>query len=74
MSYLNDEPVRVEIQDRLIEALDLSLRRHSNDEETFIECVLCGKWEEHTDECPMPKIQEWMDHDPKIQTEEWMKS
>lgn len=32
---------------------------HQSDE-TLVECHVCGEWEGHTDECPIPAIQKWL--------------
>ena len=40
--------------------LDVSQERHSNDEETFVACHLCGSWEGHEDECPVPALLDWL--------------
>jgi hypothetical protein len=52
--------------DELIEDTRIS---HSNDDgETFLECVVCGDWEGHTDECPMPHLiaELWRENDKLI--------
>jgi hypothetical protein len=27
--------------------------------ETFPECMLCGEWDDHLKECPIPRIETW---------------
>ncbi len=39
---------------------DNAIVRHSNDDETFLECLVCGEWDGHADECPMPAIERWL--------------
>jgi RNA 3'-terminal phosphate cyclase len=39
--------------------LDVATARHSNGDETFIECKVCGAWEDHTAECFVPAIEKW---------------
>lgn len=38
------------------QAIDSAEVRHydHNSDETFIECLICGEWEEHKDGCPIP--------------------
>lgn len=54
-------------EDDVIEALeglmDVALIKHFDPkaDETFIECKVCGGWEEHADDCPMPLILRIMD-------------
>lgn len=32
----------------------------SHDEaETFMECRICGEWDGHTDDCPIPAVLRW---------------
>lgn len=40
--------------------VDSAIVRHSNTEETFVECLVCGDWEGHTDDCPVPALERWM--------------
>lgn len=50
----------IELADQL---LDASQRRHTDrqSEETFVECLACGKWEEHADDCFVPKLKAWIE-------------
>ena len=51
----------IDLVDRLREE---SIVRHSTggeDPETFTECRLCGGWEDHADDCPIPAIERWLD-------------
>lgn len=42
--------------------LDIATELHFDNqtEETFSECRLCGEWEGHTDQCPIPALKQWM--------------
>lgn len=49
----------------LINAIaDEATARHhdSQSDETLVECRVCGEWEGHTDLCPIPAIQKWLDN------------
>lgn len=48
--------------DTLNGLLDDAIRRHTerSTEETFEECILCGEWEGHTDQCPIPAIDRFL--------------
>jgi hypothetical protein len=48
----------------LNDVLDAATLRHSNGDETFIECRLCGEWDGHTDACPLPTIEGWLEGPP----------
>ena len=50
------------LNEQLEEFLDNSQakRRDSFSEETFTECMLCGEWEGHKDNCPVPAIEKWL--------------
>lgn len=49
--------VVVEIVNLLV---DNAIVSHSNGDETFHECLVCGDWEGHTDDCPMPALERWL--------------
>lgn len=49
-----------ELIDLVNHLVDLAIVPHSNGDETFQECRLCGRWEEHADECPVPALERWM--------------
>lgn len=49
-----------EVVDLLNHVVDVCIVRHSNGDETFQECRVCGEWEGHTDLCPMPAIERWL--------------
>lgn len=37
------------------------VRHHdTQSEETFVECKLCGEWEDHRSLCPVPALQAFM--------------
>lgn len=41
--------------------LDLAISRYATDDgETFTECHVCGGWEEHRDDCPVPPLERWL--------------
>jgi len=68
MSFLKNEPARTQVVENLIDALDRAILRHSNDEETFTECILCYEWEGHKEDCPIPAIDKWLSiPEPKIE-------
>jgi hypothetical protein len=46
--------------DLIERVIDCGGNRHSNGDETFIECLVCGEWEGHTDDCPIPALDRWM--------------
>lgn len=52
-------------QDAIAEAvealLDVATERHYERvaEETFIQCHLCGEWEDHQPHCPVPALTAW---------------
>jgi hypothetical protein len=40
--------------------LDVVTRHHTyTDGETFVECELCGGWDDHADDCPVPVLLTW---------------
>jgi hypothetical protein len=41
------------------ELLDTVMDRHSNGDETFIECKVCGEWEDHAVDCFVPAVEKW---------------
>ena len=55
----------VAVADAVAHLLDEAISRHSGvvagDPETFIQCHMCGKWEEHAAMCPVPYLQAWLD-------------
>jgi hypothetical protein len=46
-------------QDLLDAALERLYDRHAG--EAFLECQICGDVDGHTDDCPIPAVQRWMD-------------
>jgi hypothetical protein len=69
MSKRKTPPV-YEAPQSLIEAIDsvvsdaISKSTTADDEETFTLCRLCGEWEGHTDDCPIPWMDSWLsNHD-----------
>lgn len=58
-----DDPDLVDAIEALI---DTAMRGHSTggeDPETFYECRACGEWDGHTDNCPIPLAQLWLNPD-----------
>ena len=55
-----DPSKETEVVNAVESLLDVSLERHSDGEETFIACHLCGSWEGHEDECPVPALLRWL--------------
>jgi len=60
-----DQPTPFEPDAEVLEAInafaDLAIRRQTwHTEETFEECRVCGEWDSHTDDCPMPAIVKWI--------------
>jgi hypothetical protein len=49
-----------EVVDAVEALLDAATKRHAGKDETFIECLMCGKWEEHDNACPIPSLRKWM--------------
>lgn len=46
--------------------MDVATRTETNrDGETFTECKMCGEWEGHHDDCPMPAIVKWWEKGPR---------
>lgn len=47
------------------DVVDTCLHYHydSKSEETFIECLMCGEWEGHTQTCLIPTILAWQVED-----------
>jgi len=45
----------------LTEALEDAIQNHHDSQsgETFQECMLCGEWDSHIKECPIPAIELW---------------
>lgn len=53
-----------QIADAVEALLDVAVERHTenrDDGETFEQCHLCGKWEEHEPTCPVPLLRAWLD-------------
>lgn len=52
-----------EVVNVLQELIDVGVRRHvdATADETFTECLVCGEWEGHLDDCPMPHVLAIMD-------------
>jgi len=65
--------VNHKLQDELLGMLekvaeDATIHHHdSQSGESFRECVVCGEWDGHEKECPMPAIELWI----KIKEEKW---
>ena len=53
------EPPAV-IVDMINLLVDAATVRHPNGDETFVECLVCGEWEGHTDKCPVPSLEQWL--------------
>lgn len=53
-----------DINDLFDQVLDRATQKHQDavSEETFIECRVCGEWDDHTDVCPVPAIERWQAH------------
>jgi len=50
-----------ELVTMLNDVADDAIVRHMNsDDETFLECRVCGEWDSHTDICPIPAIEHWL--------------
>ena len=51
-----------ELTDMLDSFLSEVVQTHydSQSEDTFVECKLCGEWEGHTEDCPVPAIETYM--------------
>lgn len=58
---------RSEAFELLEQVLEAGLLKHydSKSDETMQECLLCDKWEEHKDGCPIPVIEKWLNEGPK---------
>jgi hypothetical protein len=46
--------------DAVQELIEFATERLTNDDETFIECKLCGGLDGHDGSCPIPACQKWM--------------
>ena len=57
------EEIENEIADQAEHLIDVSTQHHSDwkSGEVFIECYVCGKFDEHNEECFIPYIQKWLD-------------
>lgn len=56
------------ITDLFEQVIDVALVRHTEpkeDGETFIECRVCGRWEDHDKTCPIAAIQNWLEEGKK---------
>lgn len=49
-----------EVVTLLNEVADVAILRHSNGDETFTECRVCGEWDSHADLCPIRAIERWL--------------
>jgi hypothetical protein len=49
------------IVDAVESLLDASIARHSNGDETFVECLVCGDWEGHQAGCFVPALLAWQE-------------
>lgn len=49
----------IDLVDQLVNAAQTGYHDRQSDE-TMAFCVMCGEWEGHTDDCPIPKLKEWM--------------
>ena len=45
----------------LLDVALVRLRDYHHADVTLIECQLCGDVDGHTDDCPIPAVQRWMD-------------
>jgi hypothetical protein len=54
-----------EVINAVEQLVDVAIVRHAipNADETLTECCLCGDWEGHTDDCPMPAVLAWREDD-----------
>jgi hypothetical protein len=34
---------------------------HESTDEVFTQCLMCGEWEGHADECPVPALKKWQE-------------
>jgi len=50
----------VSIYDTIGELLSQLERRSNHGEEVFIQCVACGEWEGHTEDCHVPAVKAWL--------------
>lgn len=52
-----------EVIDAVQSLLDTVLVSHHDrqSEETFIECLMCGEWDSHIDDCCIPAVLAWQE-------------
>ena len=51
-----------DIADAVAALLDITVVGHHNSPigETFIECKMCGEWDNHKGHCPVPSLEQWL--------------
>ncbi len=56
------DPETSELVDSIVAVMDLAVLPHHDHSagETFLECKLCGEWEGHEDDCPIPMLERWL--------------
>jgi hypothetical protein len=50
-----------DVLDAVESLMDTAIRRHhdTRSDEILTECRVCGLWEEHEVDCPVPAIEKW---------------
>jgi hypothetical protein len=46
-----------EAVERLLD--EVTVRETWHTDETFVQCLLCGEWDSHTDDCAVPALLRW---------------